>query len=295
MRTSGRAGGSSASSRASRPVRLPCSLVPPQADLPRSSDIARALSPSVPLRRLDLNPGGPHDARGRGRTGMIGGSGISHWSRITAYARWCWPWDGGASRAPPRPGMTARPTRATPPPITPASTLEAAPGGGAVVDPWLLLRVALRPESLLSPAMVSWALPGDARVNDAWLNRSVCAAARTPGGEPMFTWGDIVAAISTHGGDPVWLSTQEAASRLGVARSTPDELAKRSDPGLPGAPVIAGGGKVRRHLRWEGSQLGERYRAAAAGVAVGRGRPSKASPTVANGPVDWVAESRRFR
>jgi hypothetical protein len=164
-----------------------------------------------------------------------------------------------------------------------------------VVDPWLLLRVALWPESLLSAAEVARALTGDARVNEAWLNRSVCAAARTPGGEPMFTWGDIVAAISTHGGDPVWLSTQEAASRLGLARSTLDELAKRSDPGLPGAPVIAGGGKVRRHLRWEGSQLGERYRAAAAGVAVGRGRPSKASPTMADGPVDWVAESRRFR
>lgn len=173
--------------------------------------------------------------------------------------------------------------------------MEAAPGVGAVVDPWLLLRVALWPESLLSAAEVARALPGDPNGNDAWLNRTVCASASAPGGEPLHTWGDVVAAISTRGVDPGWLSTDEAASRLGVARSTLDELAKRSAPGLPGAPVIAGGGKVRRHLRWDGSQLGEWYRAADTGVAVGRGRPSKASPTMADGPVDWVAESRRFR
>jgi hypothetical protein len=119
----------------------------------------------------------------------------------------------------------------------------------------------------------------------------------------MFTWGDIVAAIWTHGGGPGWLDTQEAASRLGVARNTLDELAKHSDPGLAGVPVIAGGVKVRRHLRWDGSQLGEWSRAAAAGVAAGaavpraerRERPRKASPTAADGPVDWVAESRRVR
>ena len=52
-----------------------------------------------------------------------------------------------------------------------------------------------------------------------------------------------------------WISMAEAASRLGVARTTLDEMVARAPRTLPGSPLSIGSGRHRRHKRWEATML----------------------------------------
>lgn len=47
-----------------------------------------------------------------------------------------------------------------------------------------------------------------------------------------------------------WLSTSTAAKRLGIARSTLDQMVARAPKTLHGAPMLVGAGRKRRHWRW---------------------------------------------
>lgn len=54
-----------------------------------------------------------------------------------------------------------------------------------------------------------------------------------------------------------WISTAEAARRLGINRSTLDDMVKCAPRNLPGSPVAVGEGKKHRFLRWNPSHLNE--------------------------------------
>lgn len=56
---------------------------------------------------------------------------------------------------------------------------------------------------------------------------------------------------------PAWISTSEAAARLGISRTTLDAMVARAPSTLPGAPLAIGVGDKRRHLRWDETRLGE--------------------------------------
>lgn len=58
-----------------------------------------------------------------------------------------------------------------------------------------------------------------------------------------------------------WISTAEAAGRLGMDRGTLDKMVQDARKGLPGAPVHKGKGKTRQHLLWDADRLDEWVRA----------------------------------
>lgn len=55
--------------------------------------------------------------------------------------------------------------------------------------------------------------------------------------------------------EPEWLTTEEAARKLGIDRDTLDKMVSRAPKSLPGSPTHVGKGKVRRHLRWSAARL----------------------------------------
>lgn len=84
---------------------------------------------------------------------------------------------------------------------------------------------------------------------------------------------EIVAVLQAAVGDaPEWLSTGDAAKRLGISRDTLDRLYAESievGQDWPGAPVDVGTGR-QRSLRWEASQLSAWLRSYGAWRAAGR-------------------------
>lgn len=168
-------------------------------------------------------------------------------------------------------------------------------------------RAALTAESLLSADEACEAMPCPGPATRDWLVAHV-----QPFGElvgvPVYRWGHVVAAIAgARGAEPVttWLSTGEAAVRLGIARSTLDEMVSRAPKDLPGAPVHVGSGKTRAHLRWDAGRLQE-WLAAYRSWEARSARKGAVAPTHApartmrrakaddDGPVDWGAVARQF-
>lgn len=54
-----------------------------------------------------------------------------------------------------------------------------------------------------------------------------------------------------------WLTTTEASERLGIHRSTLDEMYDMAPKNLPGSPINVAMGKERRHLRWDPQRLSD--------------------------------------
>lgn len=57
-----------------------------------------------------------------------------------------------------------------------------------------------------------------------------------------------------------WITTAEAAARLGISRDTLDRYTRDAPDDLPGAPEDAGRGR-NRHLRWDATELDVWFRA----------------------------------
>jgi predicted DNA-binding transcriptional regulator AlpA len=67
--------------------------------------------------------------------------------------------------------------------------------------------------------------------------------------------GDVGREVDGGVAGTTWLSTAEAAERLGMARSTLDEMVAQAPQDLPGSPTQVGVGRRRRHLRWNAGGL----------------------------------------
>ncbi len=76
--------------------------------------------------------------------------------------------------------------------------------------------------------------------------------------------------------DPEWVSTGEAASQVGVDRSTLDRLAPWAVQVIPEAVVQVGKGQRRKTYRWDRHRLPEAIQAA-------RDAASEAAPQVTKG------------
>ncbi|MFZ5480578.1 MAG: hypothetical protein ACOZNI_27695 [Myxococcota bacterium] len=167
-------------------------------------------------------------------------------------------------------------------------------------------RAALTADALLDLEEVCEALPGRPSEASAWVLANVQPCGELAG-VLCWRWGDVLAALrdraSPTEAGAVWVSTAEAAARLGVARSTLDEMVTHAPKDLPGAPVHVGGGKARQHLRWDAGRLVEwltSYRAwEASAKQAAKTRPTvrrtSAASTTGDGPVDWAAVARGFR
>ena len=134
-------------------------------------------------------------------------------------------------------------------------------------------RAALTPQSLLTLEEAVEALPCPGPEARSWLQEHVEPAGEVAGVE-VYLWSDVLAALhiededvpglstESEEGSPsaavfAWLSTEEAAERLGIARCTLDEMVAMAPVSLPGAPVQVGTGKRRQHLRWDAARLDE--------------------------------------
>lgn len=166
-------------------------------------------------------------------------------------------------------------------------------------------RAQLSADALLTLSEAAEAMPGSPRLAREWLPEHVAPAAEILG-QPLYRWGDVQDALRAGcavPGDPAWLSTGEAAARLGVSRSTLDAMVARAPRDLPGAPVRVGEGGRRQHLRWDAGRIAEwaaAYRAWDArenGPSASRRRsaPSRPRAAVEEGAVDWVAVARAAR
>lgn len=123
-----------------------------------------------------------------------------------------------------------------------------------------LWRASLRIDSLLSFDEAVEALPCPAPLAQSWL------AAQPAFGcihqAPVYRWGDLVELVragegpsssaSAGDGSPrAWLTTAEVVERLGINRSTLDEMVASAPRDLTGAPIHVGTGLKKRHLRWD--------------------------------------------
>lgn len=158
-------------------------------------------------------------------------------------------------------------------------------------------------ESRLSAEEVAEALPGRPTDLAGWLLDHV-----QPDGEvagvTMYRWGDVLAAGS--GGERLgieWISTGEAARRLGIPRATLSDMHSRAPADLPGAPLAAGRGKDRRHLRWDAARIrnwldaylaweGQRDQRRPDRGGARRARRERRPNGLDQGPVDWDAAAR---
>lgn len=168
-------------------------------------------------------------------------------------------------------------------------------------------RAQLSDGALLSLHEAAEAMPGNPRLAAGWISANVAPAGEWLG-QPVYRWGDVAAALATTAraaaaAPDAWLSTAEAADRMGVARNTLDQMVARSPRDLPGAPVLVGGGQRRRHLRWDAGQLAAwlpAYRAWEEEERERRSRPHAAKRKTtgarraepAGEAVDWAAEAR---
>lgn len=163
-------------------------------------------------------------------------------------------------------------------------------------------RAALTQDALLSLDEAAEALPGETPRNRSWVQMNV-ATVGDVAGVAVYRWGDVVARVAD-GRDEVlppgtiWLSTREAAARLGISRSTLDGMVGRAPVDLPGAPVVAGAGSRRRRWKWDAERLQtwlvaftEWDRRHPTKPAL-RQRRSKRAATQEPRPVDWNAAGR---
>lgn len=172
----------------------------------------------------------------------------------------------------------------------------------------LLWRATLGPESRLSWEELIEACPGNPDDVRRWLTEHVPSCGSI-GPVEVYRWGDALAAMTNPRPEvpgTAWLSTSEAAARLGIARSTLDEMLSRSPKDLPGSPVHVGNGSARQHLRWDAGRLQEwltAYRSWEAssgrkGLVAPSRVPQRTTRRVTSdddGPVDWAAVSRTAR
>lgn len=104
-------------------------------------------------------------------------------------------------------------------------------------------------------------LPGRGTSDEkaAWV-RERLKPSRDVFGVAVYRTVDLAAALGVvdepPAGTTVWISTAEAARRLGVDRSTLDIMRDRA-PALPGGPVRVGAGRARRAWRWNAARLDE--------------------------------------
>src|SRR5262245_9749149 len=102
-------------------------------------------------------------------------------------------------------------------------------------------RAALTPDALLTLDEASEALPGETTRSRSWVAANV-ATVGDVAGIAVYRWGDVVARVSDGRAEvpspsTVWLGTKEAATKLGISRSTLDGMVARAPKDLPGAPV----------------------------------------------------------
>lgn len=116
-----------------------------------------------------------------------------------------------------------------------------------------LWRASLSADSLLTRHEVCLALPGRPLDNRAWVD--TLPPFGLVGDRPVYRWCDIIISLKTKTSDPAWISTDEAATLLGVSRSTLDAMVAQAPRTLPGSPVRVGDGGERRHLRWDPTAL----------------------------------------
>lgn len=66
-------------------------------------------------------------------------------------------------------------------------------------------------------------------------------------------------ALAGEGAAPktTWLSTEQAADRMGIARCTLDTMYKKAPKNLPGCPMHVGVGRRAKHLRWDADRVRE--------------------------------------
>jgi predicted DNA-binding transcriptional regulator AlpA len=135
------------------------------------------------------------------------------------------------------------------------------------------LRLLVKPDSILSEEEVAYCLPGPADGSiRTWIRTNV-----EPFGQvasvTCYRWGDVLTQVAkqkTERPAPArkgWLTTAQVATRLGINRSTLDEMIAAAPSTLAGSPRQVGTGSKRRHLRWDEAQLDawlEAYRAWAA-------------------------------
>jgi len=132
-----------------------------------------------------------------------------------------------------------------------------------------LWRAVLQDSSLLDREEVLEALPFPRSEAGVWLDENVPPLAG-PAGCRVYRWGAVVQALQSGAGRHAlhsatetlqpptphdWLTTAEAAARLGMARSSLDEMVEQAPRDLPGAPTPVGTGQKRTHWRWIGSSL----------------------------------------
>lgn len=127
-----------------------------------------------------------------------------------------------------------------------------------------MFRAALTPASVIPLEDVVEALPAPEPEARAWLLAHVEPAGELVG-EVVYCWGDVLAAMKqptleaasplSEVKDARWLTTEQAALRLSIARSTLDEMVAQAPKTLEGAPVSVGGGSERKHFRWDAERL----------------------------------------
>lgn len=99
------------------------------------------------------------------------------------------------------------------------------------------------------------------------------------------------------GDEPEWLTTAQAAQRLGISRDTLDRMAGEvAEVGRdwPGAPVDVGAGR-QRSLRWDAAHLSAWMRRYGSWVAEGRpglGGPGRAPRTGRGGSGSLYARAK---
>ena len=167
-----------------------------------------------------------------------------------------------------------------------------------------LWRAALQPTSLLTLEEVIEALPCPEPESRAWLLTHVSPTGELAG-VSVYEWGQVLKALQVKRAATVpmststanleappvtWLSTAEAAERLGIARCTLDEMVAQAPRTLPGAPTPIGSGHHRRHWRWDARKLEEWLTAFQAWSASRSQEPELHTP-----PVRPLRGSRRLR
>lgn len=135
-----------------------------------------------------------------------------------------------------------------------------------------LWRAALQPTSILTLEELIEALPFPHADTRAWLLEHV-APMGALAGIRVYRWSEVLTALTGSSIAPPlppttsvtaadlsssrWLSTAQAAARLGIARCTLDEMVSQAPRTLPGTPTPVGSGNRRRHWRWDGDMLEE--------------------------------------